>query len=113
MVNEPGPARDSTLVFAKGVVDVDLALYVEGHHSGQSAFGGPRVVIPFFFSYWVEDDYGTNPTQSCQHTVRNAVRGDDANSSGANFPGLFKPLPTGSPKCDQCKYRTNWIRKRS
>ena len=50
MANEPGPARDSTLVFAKGVVDVDLALYVEGHHSGQSAFGGPRVVILFFLA---------------------------------------------------------------
>ena len=47
MVNEQGLARDSTLVFAKGVVDVDLALYVEGHHPGQSALGGPRVVILF------------------------------------------------------------------
>jgi hypothetical protein len=28
MVNEPGPARDSTLAFTKGVVDVDLALPV-------------------------------------------------------------------------------------
>ena len=61
MANEQGLARDSTLVFIKGVVDVDLALYVEGHHPGQSAFGGPRVVI-LFFSYQVEDDYGTNPT---------------------------------------------------
>jgi hypothetical protein len=49
-VNEQGLARDSTLAFTKGVVDVDLALYVEGHHPGQSAFGGPRVVI-LFFSY--------------------------------------------------------------
>jgi hypothetical protein len=47
MVNEQGLARDSTLVFTKGVVDVNTAVYVEGHHSGQSAFGGPRVVIFF------------------------------------------------------------------
>ena len=47
MANEQGLARDSTLAFTKGVVDVDLALYAEGHHPGQSAFGGPRVVILF------------------------------------------------------------------
>jgi hypothetical protein len=55
MVNEQGLARDSTLVFIKGVRDVNTALYVEGHHPGQSAFGGPRVVI-LFFSYWGKNE---------------------------------------------------------
>jgi hypothetical protein len=39
MVNAQGLARDSTLVFIKDVRDVNTALYVEGHHSGQQCLG--------------------------------------------------------------------------
>jgi hypothetical protein len=36
MVNEPGLARDSTLVLVKGVVDVDLALPVFVYYRSSS-----------------------------------------------------------------------------
>jgi hypothetical protein len=64
MVNEQGLARDSTLAFTKGVVDVDQSLPVFVYY--RSSSGAIRLWRTSggdpFFSYQVEDDYGTNPT---------------------------------------------------